>query len=130
MAGTPSFPSTVLAGVGNLTTGNTNRDGTGSIVQVIAAGANGSKIDEIRVAATDNPADSIVNLFLHDGSNAHYFDAFDLGDPAAGSATVVTFSDFKTYANLLIPSGWSLRASITATPTAGTVKVFAFGGSF
>lgn len=128
MAGTPGFAATIRAAFGSVNTANTARDGTGTIATILTAGASGTKIDEIVVAAQDNPADSIVNLFLHDGTTARYFDAVDMADPAAGSATVETFRAVKPYANLEIPSGWSLRASITAAPTAGLVGVFAFGG--
>jgi hypothetical protein len=130
MAGTPAFAATVRTGFATVNTANTARDGTGTIATVLTAGASGTKVDEISIVAQDNPADSIVNIFLHDGTTARYFDAFDMADPAAGSAVLAPYRESRAYANLEIPSGWSLRASITAAPTAGLVGVFAFAADF
>lgn len=131
MASTPAFVATPRIGVQSVSTANTNRDGTGTISSAILTGAaGGTKVTSIAVVSTANPADSIINLFLHDGTNFWYFDAFDIGDPTAASATVEGFRWVKSYADLVLPSGWSVRASITAAPTAGVVNVFAFGGDF
>jgi len=130
MAATPAFAATVRCAFGSVSTANTARDGTGTIATILTAGAAGTKIDEITVVAQADPADSIVTLFLHDGTTARYFDSFDLADPAAGSAVLDPYRLSRAYANLEIPSGWSLRAAITAAPTAGLVGVFAFGADF
>lgn len=129
-AADPVFTDTPKIGVASVSTANTARDGTGTIATVFTAGSGGSRIDEIRVVATNDPADSIVTLFLHDGSNFWFFDEIDLGNPAAASATVTAFSFSEEYENLVLPTGWTLRAAITAAPTGGVVNVFAFGGDF
>lgn len=128
MASSPSFAATPRIGVASVSTANTNRDGTGTIATVFTAGSNGSKIEEIVVQATGDPADSIVTIFLHDGSNYWLFDEIDLGNPAAASATVEAFRYSQTYANLVLPNGWSIRAAITAALTSGVVNAFALGG--
>jgi hypothetical protein len=130
MATDPQFTTTPKIGIGQVSTANTARDGTGTVVTVVTAGASGTRIEELVVKATDNPADSIVTIFLHDGTNFRLFDEFDLGDPAAGSATVEAYRASRTYANLVLPTGWSLRAAITAAPTGGVVNVIALGGDF
>ncbi len=113
-----------------VSTANTNRDGTGTIATVGSAGANGTRIDEIVAKATGDPADSVLTLFLYDGSTYFLFDEIDLGDPAAGSTTVTTFREPRIYKNLVIPTGWSLRAAITVALTSGVVNVFALGGDY
>lgn len=130
MATNPSFIGTPRIGVGSLTTGQTARASgtTSNVVDIFTAGSSGSRILELVVKADDNPADSCVVFWLHDGSTNYPFDEIDLGDPAAGSATVASYRNLLTYANLVLPSGWKVQASITATPTAGTVKAYAFGG--
>lgn len=130
MASTPAFTATPRIGVAAVSTANTNRDGTGTIATVLTAGASGTKIEQVVVKADGDPADSIVVLFLHDGSNYWVFDELDAGNPTAGSATAVTYRAQAFYTNLVLPNGWSLRASITAAPTAGVVNVFALGGDF
>lgn len=114
----------------SVSTANTNRDGTGTIATVFTAGASGSRITEVRLVATGDPADSIVNLYLHDGAAAWLFDSVDIGNPAAATTTVEPFKAVVAYTNLLIPAGWSLRASITVALTSGVVNVFAHGGDF
>lgn len=133
----PAFAATVNSGAAVLGTNGvdaTNRDGSGATtaapVTVFTAGASGSKIEEITVKAEKDPADSTLLLFLHDGSAFHLWDEWDLGDPATGSATVASYRETRTYDNLVLKSGWTLRAVITAAPTSGKVQVCAFGGDF
>lgn len=126
----PIFLLTPNIGCVDVVTANTNRDGTGTIATVFTAGANGSKINEIVVKATGDLADSTITFFLHDGSNYFIFDEWDVGDAAAGSATVASYRERRTYANLVLPTGWTLRAAITVAPTAGSVKVTALGGNY
>lgn len=131
MAVAPAFTATPRIGAISVSTANTARDGTGTIATVITGVAAGTRIERVRIAATADPADSIVNLFLHDGTNFWFFDSFDIGNPAAASTTADPFVGEKTYNNLILPSAsWSLRASITVALTAGVVNVFAFGGDF
>lgn len=130
MATAPNFISAPRVGVGTLTTGQTARSSgtTTDVVDVISAGSSGTRILEIVVKSDNDPADSVVVFWLNDGSTNHVFDEMDIGNPAAGSTTVTAYRNTVTYSNLVIPSGWKLQASITVTPTAGAVKVFALGG--
>jgi hypothetical protein len=130
VATAPNFTGTPQTEVASVSTANTARDGTGTIATVFTAGASGSRITSIRCVATVDPADSIVNLFLHDGTTAWFFDSVDMGNPAAASTTADAFKAVVSYTDLLLPSGWSLRASITVALTAGVVNVFAHGGDF
>lgn len=127
MAATPAFANVARIGVASVATANTARDGTGTVATIIAGVAAGTRVERIVVKSTGDPADSVVNLFLHDGSAFWLFDAFDLGDPAAGSTTVDSYRAERGYSDLVLPStSWTVRASITVAPTAGVVNVFAF----
>lgn len=128
MANAPVFTDTPKIGVASVSTANTNRDGTGTIATVLTAGADGTVVEEIVAKSTGDPADSIVTIFLHDGTNFWLYDEIDLGNPAAASATAEGYRASRTYEDLVLPTGWSIRAAITAAPTAGVVNVFAFGG--
>lgn len=131
MASTPNFTGTPRVTVASVSTTNTNRDGTGTIVDVMTGAANGTKIQEIVIKSTGDPADSIVTLFLNDGTTNWLYDEIDLGNPAAGSATVTAYRTVAQYSNLILPNAsWKLRAAITAAPTAGVVNVIATGGDF
>lgn len=130
MATAPQFTTTPRIGAGSVSTANTARDGTGTIATIFTAGSSGSRIEEIVVKASADPADSTVPIFLYDGANYYVFDEFDLDNPAAASATVVSVRDRRRYENLVLPAGWSIRASITAAPTSGVVYVIVLGGDF
>jgi hypothetical protein len=128
MATAPTFASTPRIGVASVSTANTARDGTGTIATIITGAAAGTRIERVVLKATGNPADSVVTLFLYDGSNYWLFDEFDLGDPAAASDTVAGYRVERSYEDLVLPSAsWSLRAAITVALTAGVINAFAFG---
>ena len=127
MASAPVFAVTPRIMVAAVSTANTARDGTGTIATIGTAGASGTKIERIVVKATADPADGLVIIWLHDGTNYWLFDEFDTGDPAAGSSTVAAFREERAYSDLVLPASWSLRASNTVALTAGTFSVMAFG---
>jgi len=129
VASSPAFASTPRIGVGSVSTANTNRDGTGTLVDIITGVAAGTRIERVAVQATNNPADSIVTLFLFDGTTNWLWDEIDIGDPAAASTTSAGYRYDKAYLDLVLPNAsWKLRAAITVAPTAGVVNVFALGG--
>lgn len=130
MATAPQFVTTPHIGAVTVSTANTARDGTGTIPTVFTAGASGSRVEEIVFKATGDPADSVVTVFLHDGSTFFLFDEVDLGDPAAASTTVVGYRSNRTYDNLVLPTGWSIRCAITVALTAGVINVIVLGGDF
>lgn len=131
MATTPNFTSTPRVGVGSVSATNTNRDGTGTIVDIITGASTGTKINEVVIKSTGRPADSIVTLYLNDGTTNWLFDEIDLGAPAASSATATAYRTTATYSNLVLPNAsWKLRAAVTAAPTTGVMNVIALGGDF
>ena len=133
MAVAPAFTATGRIGVTALTTSQvtTARDGTGTLGTVITGIAAGTRIERIRIVATADPADSIVNIFLHDGTTAWFYDSFDIGNPAAASTSMDAAIFEKAYQNLILPSAsWTVKAALTVAPTAGNVNVYAFGGDF
>lgn len=131
MASAPAFTATPRIGFGSVSTANTNRDGTGTIVDILTGAAGGTKINEIVLKATGDPADSVVTIFIHDGTSYRLYDEVDLADPAAASTTVAGYRVSRTYDNLVLPSAsYKLAAAITVALTAGAINAFAFGGDF
>lgn len=129
-ASTPAFASTVGTEAASVSTANTNRDGTGTIATICSAGSSGTKIEEVVAKADGDPADSTLVWYLYDGTNYHVFDEWDIGNPAAGSTTVASYRESRPYENLMIPSGWSFRGSITVALTAGVIQAHCLGGDF
>ena len=131
MASTPNFTATPRIGLGSVTSANTNRDGTGTIVDIITGAANGTKVNEVVIKSTGRPADSILTLFINDGSTNWLFDEIDLGAPSASTTTATAYRTTVQYANLVLPNAsWKLRAAVTVTPTTGAINVIALAGDF
>jgi hypothetical protein len=64
----PIFPVTQKISWGKLTTANTAKDGTGSVVTIFEAGPNGSRIDQIKVRALGTNVATVLRLFINNGS--------------------------------------------------------------
>lgn len=124
MATQPAFAVTPRIGIGQVSTANTNRDGTGTVPTVLTGVSAGTRINEIVVEATATTTAGMVRLYLNDGTNTRLFDEFPVPAQTA-SNFAQTYRASKTYDNLVLPSAsWSLRAS---THNAETFNVFALG---
>lgn len=125
MALSPAFAVTPRIGVAQLSVANANRDGvTGTYGTVITAGNSGTRIAEIAVQATGTTTAGMVRLFTNDGTNNRMFDEISIAAVATPGASTKATRISTTYTNLVIPSGWSLRAS---THNGEVMNVFALG---
>jgi len=125
----PIFVQTPRVGVGQITTANTNRDGTGTVGTIFTAGTNGSRIHRIRVKAQVTTTAGMIRLFIHDGSNYRLWlefivTAITVGANIAGYEYDLQLPGEKA---LVLPTGYSLRAS---THNTETFNVFAEGGDY
>lgn len=66
----PIFPLTQNVSWGKVTSSNTAKDGTGTVTTVFTAGANGSKIDQIKVRALGTNVATVLRLFVNNGQDA------------------------------------------------------------
>lgn len=134
MATDPQFASTLAQGAALLGAAETNLQVPVNSAVVLTAGASGTKIEEVVVQASQTTliATTVagqVYLFLHDGAAYHLFDTM-LVTAATASATAASFRLARTYANLILESGWSLRASQSVAGNANILRVVALGGDF
>lgn len=128
MASTPAFAVTPRIGFAAVSTANTARDGSGTIVDALTGVAAGTRIERVVLQTTGDPADSIVTMFLYNGSAYQLFDEFDLGNPAAASTTVAGYRVERAYSDLILPSSsWKVAFAITVALTAGQINAFVFG---
>lgn len=124
MADAPKFFTTPVIGLGQVDTANTNRDGTGTLVDILTGATNGTRVEEVRVKATVTTTAGMVRLFIYDGSSVtRLFDEVSVA-AATVSATVEGSETIVTYDNLVLPDGYVLRAS---THNAEAINVIAFG---
>ncbi len=132
MALTANFASAPRASGVSISTANTNRDGTGTLGTVFAAGSSGSRVSRIVVQATGTTTAGMVRLFLHNGSTPYLWKEVPISaiTPSASVAAAHYELNERSADGLLplmLPSGWSLRAS---THNAEAFVVTANGGDF
>lgn len=116
MATTAQYAATVRTAQGQVSTANTNRDGTGTIATIFTAGSSGSRIDDIYIVATGTTTANVVRLFVHDGTNARLWREI-LVPAITPSTTVSVFNAALLSQGLILASGWSLRASTNNAET-------------
>jgi hypothetical protein len=63
MAASPSFAATPKTGIATISTINTNRDGTGTIVALFTPGASGSRATSAKITATVTTSAQLVRLY-------------------------------------------------------------------
>jgi hypothetical protein len=130
MATTPQFATTPKCAMAQVSVANTGRDGTGTLATVYTAGASGSRIDRIVIAATGTTTAGLVRLFIHDGTNARLYTeipvfANTVSSTTAAFNTTAEAVTMPSYMPILLPTGYSLRAS---TEKAETFNIIAVGG--
>lgn len=110
MSSSAQYAATPKSAAATLSAANTNRDGTGTIVNVLTASTAAIRIDDLTVIATGTTTAGMIRLFLHDGTSAHLLREIPVS-AATPSGTVQAFS--ATLSNLawVLETGWSLRAS-------------------
>jgi hypothetical protein len=127
MASTPGFASTILNGSQVLSaTADASSTAPTHTVTLVTAGASGSKIDEIRLVGTGTTVTGLINIFAFDGSTYWIIDSVVV-PVVTPSTTVANWVWSKSYPNLILASGWSLR--VTGTATNQLVCASAFGAS-
>jgi hypothetical protein len=115
-----------------IATANALRDGTGTLGTVFSAGASGSRIDAINLKATATTTAGTIRLFISDGTNHRLLTEVPVAanTPSATQPAweaALNQQTFAQYLPLVIPTGYSLRAS---TEKAETFNVIAIGGDF
>lgn len=95
-----------------------------------AANANGSKIERVTVnQVADMTAAGVLNLFIHDGTTYHLWEAiavnlFDVTTTTQQNADAI-FN--KPYDDVLIENAWTIRATVTVAALQSALKVVVFG---
>jgi hypothetical protein len=110
-----------------LITANTNRDGSGTVEDVMTGGSSGSRIDKVRVVASGTVTAGVIRLYLYDGTNTYLIKEI-IVPATTPSTSVEVFAAEWDADGLVLPSNiWKLRAS---THIGEAFKVFVKGGNF
>lgn len=133
MSTSAQYASTPKVGAITLTTADTSLTAPTTVGTVITAGSSGTRIDYIEVMGVATTVTSLINLFIYDGSTYNLWQQIPV-QPITTSTTTPSFSSVissNSNANvmpLILPTGYSLRATTTVAQTG--VKVIAYGGDF
>lgn len=114
MAASPIFTNTPRLAVGQVSAANTNRDGTGTIVTLLAGAASGTRINKITIKATVTTTAGMIRFYLDDSTNIRLYreiavTAITVSASVAGFEYEILFDDSDA---LILPStSWELQAS-------------------
>lgn len=138
----PLFPLTPKVSWAPLTAANTAKDGTGTVATVFTAGANGARIDQIKVRALGTNVATVLRLFVNNGSanssaanNALIHEATiaatTLSEVAALADNDITITKGANVVPPIqfLPAGYKLNVTIGTTVAAG-LEVTVFGADY
>ena len=120
MADLASYASTPATAMVQISTANTNRDGTGTLGTLVTAPATGIRVDDILICAAGSTTAGVVRMFVSDGTN-HRLIREILVPLITPSATVEVWSTTLRNLAFILTNGWSLRFS---THNAETFNIF------
>lgn len=92
MSNSANFASTPRREVVDISAANTNRDGTGTIVPALTAGASGARLERIEIKAVGTTTAGMVRAFVKDGGGAWKLWREYSVDAITPSATVPSFT--------------------------------------
>jgi hypothetical protein len=129
----PVYPLTPKVAWGDLATANTAKDGTGTVVTVFTAGANGARVDYLKVRAKGTNVATVLRVFVNNGSDST--DAANNALVLEQTIAATTLSEVAALADNLVtldmslPAGYKLNVTIGTTVADG-LAVTAFGGDY
>ena len=119
-ANSVQFTATPRMVVAQIATANTNRDGTGTIADLITGVAAGTRINKIRVKATGTTTAGMVRIYFYDGTNSRLYTEV-LVSAITASGSVATFEATLSFtdanAPILASSSQKLQASTNNAET-------------
>jgi len=128
---TPIFVITPHLGMVRISTANTNRDGTGTLGDVLTATTFGTRIDRIVIEATGTTTAGMIRLIIYDGVSASRLwkeiNVSAITPSGTVQAFTATISSPDQNPLLVLPAGYVLRAG---TQAAETFDVIAHGGDY
>lgn len=129
----PIFTLVPNIGFGDVATANTAKDGTGTVVLVFTAGANGSYLQKARIKAKGTNVATSLRFFLNNGSTP----TTAANNTLIGEMTIAATTLSETAAlaeneyifDIPLPAGYRIYVTIGTTVAAG-LTVQAYGGDY
>jgi hypothetical protein len=118
---------------GVVTTANTAKDGTGTMVTVFTGATDGSYLDRLRIRPAGTNVATVLRIFLNNsssnatpGNNSYYG---DVTLPATTNTETAALTDFTVLMGLGLPAGWKVNVAI-GTTVAGGYHITGIGGKY
>lgn len=116
MATAPAYAATPKLGVGQVTTANTNRDGTGTLATLFTAGAQGSVVYQLEYINEGTVAANIIRFYIStDGGTTKRLWREFLTVANTPSATVAALRVIEQLDNFVLPASAIMYASVHTT---------------
>lgn len=129
----PIFPLTPNISWATVTTANTAKDGTGAVVTVFTAGANGSRVDYLKVRALGTNVATVLRVFVNNGgantTAANNSLILDQTIAATTNSETAQLVDNIIQLDLSLPAGYKINVAIGTTVSAG-LQVTGVGGDY
>lgn len=123
----PLFTLTPVVSVAQISTANTNRNGTGALSVVVVGGTNGTRIEYIRVVATGTVTNGVVRLYISGGTSVFLWKEIIVTATIPSTTQEVFTAEYIPTSPLVLPVGHAIEAS---TNNAETFNVFVHGGDY
>ena len=133
----PIFPKTIRNVWTTVTIGIPGLDGTGANYVLIVAGANGTRIDEIKCKSLGNCQKTVLRIFVNNGYaqssalNNTFYAEIDLPQTVASSTSIVSteVNVLDPIQNLVLPANHKLIACLGLSVADGW-QVTVIGGDY
>ena len=129
----PIFPLTPVISWGKVTTANTAKDGTGTVVPVFTAGVNGARLDYLKVRALGTNVATVLRVFVNNGADKTVDTNNSLIYEQTIAATTLSETaqllDNLVTLDLSLPAGYVVNVTIGTTVAAG-LQVTGVGGNY
>ena len=116
MSSSPAYAATPNIGSQLLTNSDASYTAPSVVSTLLTAGANGTRVNRVVVKAVATTVAGKLLLWLYDGTTYHLYDEFDI-TAVTLSTTVDAFRVERAYYDLVMKTGWSLRATLSVTQT-------------
>lgn len=110
MSSTPQYAATAQNALIQISVANANRDGTGTIADIVTGAAGGSRVDDLYITATGTTTAGMIRLFLSDGTNTRLWKEIAVSANTVSATNPAWTSSLKDLA-LILKSGYKLKAS-------------------
>lgn len=135
----PIFPKTPNVSWGNIAAANTAKDGSGTVVTVFTAGADGARVDAVKIRPLGTNVTTVLRIFLNNGSpnstpgnNSLFHEvtlpSSTLSEVAAQTDTVLSF-DGLALPQLVLKGGHKLNVTLGTAVAAG-LQITTIGGDY